>query len=79
MFSAPGSSDVVTFDRDGCEERADDDDDDDDVDDDEDEDDDDDEDVTSGMESLSVAEYVQHPSYETLDYFAPIFAPFRVN
>ncbi len=45
MFSAPGSSDVVTFDRDGCEEREDDDD-----------DDDDDEDVTSGMESLSVSE-----------------------
>ncbi len=65
MFSAPGSSDVVTFDRDGCEEREDDDDDeddneddDDDDDDDEDEDDDDEDedDVTSGMESLSVSE-----------------------
>uniref|UniRef100_A0A8C2C9U1 Protein kinase domain-containing protein n=1 Tax=Cyprinus carpio TaxID=7962 RepID=A0A8C2C9U1_CYPCA len=39
------SSDVVTFDREGCEER-----------DDDDEDDEDEDDVTSGMESLSVTE-----------------------
>ncbi len=41
MFSAPGSLDVVSLDRDSCEER---------------EDDDDDEDVTSGIECLSVSE-----------------------
>ncbi len=56
MFSAPGSSSVVTFDRDGCEEREDDDDDEDDDEDDDDDDDDDEDDVTSGMESLSVSE-----------------------
>ncbi|XP_058650855.1 eukaryotic translation initiation factor 2-alpha kinase 3-like isoform X2 [Onychostoma macrolepis] len=53
VSNTPGSSsDVVTFDRDGCEEREDEDE----VDKDDEDDDDDDEDVTSGMESLSVTE-----------------------